>query len=324
MNDLKEIIDEIQNAKQICIAFHQSPDGDALGSAISLTLGLRTLGKKVKILSKESIDEDFLYLPLSSEINGKSSTVSENCDCLIVLDCGNTERINADVNLSNRKYKLINIDHHLSNDFYGDLNYVDSNSAAACEIVYKLLKEMNVKIEKEIAVPIYTSLITDSGSFEYSNTTAYTHFVAGEMIKTGIDFTSIHRRLFENKKIERIKLYGDVIRNLYLVEDSSICIIKITKELLKKYNIPSNSDTSDIVNIGMNIDTVEVSVLIKEVDDGVKISLRSKSKVDVRKVAEEFNGGGHVRAAGCHMKNNIDEAEKMIIDCIKKRAVQLR
>jgi phosphoesterase RecJ-like protein len=236
-----------------------------------------------------------------------------------VLDCGDTKRINADLDFTNRDYTIVNIDHHMSNDLYGDLNYVDTNASAMSETVYQMLCIMGIKIDKDMATCLYTSLITDTGSFKYSGTTSVTHTIAGDLINTGIDFSEIHRIIFDNKKFYTIKLRGKVIEKMELIGEE-ICIMVITKEMLSELGIDAETaDTSDIINIGMQVDSVETTALIKEADDGVKVSLRSKSKVDVRKVAEVFGGGGHIRASGMKLENKtIEEAKELIVTELKK------
>ena len=172
---INEIINRIKLFKKIAITFHTSPDGDSLGSALALLIGLRKLKKEVYIISKEVIPQTFLFLPCSNEINGETSEPLKDTECVIVLDCGDFKRINANLCMQNRKFELINIDHHLSNDLYGDLNFVDTSASAVGEIVYEVLRLLDVEIDKEISTCLYTSLLTDTGSFRHSNTTAVTH-----------------------------------------------------------------------------------------------------------------------------------------------------
>lgn len=312
---INEVIGKILSNNNIAITFHTSPDGDSIGSSLALLQALRTLNKNCYILCNDELPETFSFLPYSSEIC-LNKTIRSHTDCVIVLDCGNVERIAGSVSVSNKDYLLINIDHHISNDFYGDMNYVDAKASSMGEIVYHIIKSMDVNITKEMAACLYTSLITDTGSFKYSNTTSVTHEVAGHLIDCGIDFNNIHRIIFENKKFNRIKLYGEVINEMYLTLDNKFCIMKLTKKMLDRLNL-SEDDTSDLINLGIQIDSVEVAALFKEKDNFVKVSLRSKSKVDVRKVAESFNGGGHVRAAGLKLEMGIDDAIKSVTNSVR-------
>lgn len=316
---MNDIINKIRHCSKIAITFHSSPDGDAIGSSLALFQGLKKMGKEVEILSKEEMLEDFKFLPESENIDHNKFKVSTDTECVIVLDCGDVKRINAELNFEDKNYIIINIDHHLSNELYGDLNYVDANAAAVSEIIYQMIKLMGIEMDKDIAKCLYTSIITDSGSFRYPSTTSVTHAIAGDLINTGIDFSEIHRVIFENKKFQRIKLYGKAIESMELMAGDKICTIEITKDMLFGLGIMKDTDTSDIINIGMKIDTVEVGILLKEVEQGVKVSLRSKSKADVRKIAETFGGGGHLRASGLVISNkSIAEVKYMLLSEVKK------
>jgi bifunctional oligoribonuclease and PAP phosphatase NrnA len=316
---LNEVISKISEFNNIGITYHLSPDGDSLGSSLALMIGLKQLNKNAYIISKENLPELYSYLPYSNMINNNSGLISEETQCVIVLDCSNFQRISADIDKNTKKFTLLNIDHHISNDLYGDVNYIDSSASAVGEIIYNILVSLNIKIDKEIAECLYTSIITDNGSFRFSNTTANTHNISGQLINCGINFSEIHRKIFENKKFNRVKLYGKVIENMYV--KGHICIMKLTKAMLKEYDFDFSEDTSDIINIGMEIGEVEVCALIKEVENDIKISLRSKSKVDVSKVAGKFAGGGHVRAAGLTLNTDILDAESIIINAIENELI---
>lgn len=317
---IKEIISLLAQCKKIGITFHVSPDGDSLGSSMALMHGLNKLGKHAYILSKDKVPEPLSFLPYAGKVDGTAKNVLDGTDCMVVLDCGNFERISAELNVNSGKYQLINIDHHISNDYYGDLNYVDTSAAAVGELIFNILEELNVEIDETIGMCLYTSLVSDTGGFKHSNTTYNTHVVAGKLIDSGINFSEIHRLLFQNKKYKRLKLISKVIEDMYLIADGRVCIMKLSKDMLNAVDIEA-SDTSDIVSLGMDIDTVEVAVLIKESDEGVKISLRSKAIVDVRKIAEQFGGGGHVKASGLSLNKSLKEAEVVIINAVEKELV---
>lgn len=314
---MRDVISELKAYNNIAITYHTSPDGDALGSALALLRALKKIGKKVYIVSKDKISDTFSYLNFSSDITGDVCNVKDGTECLVTLDCGNVERLSGEFDFENRTYKVINIDHHLSNDKFGDINYVDINAAATAEIVYDIIKELKIDIDIEIAKCIYTSLLTDTGGYRHSNTTEKTHNIAGELISLGLDFSSIHRNIFENKPFKRLKLYGKVFDSMKLYFHDKICIMKISEDMLRELDMEP-SDTSDVVSYGVQIDSVEVAVLLKESDDGIKVSLRAKNYADVRSIAEQFGGGGHVKASGCKFKDvTLKEAEDKILKAIE-------
>ena len=318
---MNDILQTIQGSKKIGISFHTSPDGDSLGSSLGLLQGVRKLGKDAYIICIEDMPETFKFLPYNNEIENSDGSVLEGTDCVIILDCGNVERINAKIDFNNKQYTVINIDHHVSNGLYGDYNYVDSNSACMGEIVYEMLKSLNVEVDKDIASCLYTSILTDTGSFRYSNTTSKTHSIAGNLINTGIDFSEIHRFIFDSKDFNRFKLYGMVFDNMELI-NGNICLMTVANDMFEKLNIDPNTDTSDIVSFGNSIQPVEVTILLKEKGEEIKISLRSKTKVDVRKIAETVGGGGHIRAAGASIKGkSLSEVKEILLQLVENELI---
>lgn len=317
---IDSIIKKIQQSKKIGITCHISPDGDSIGSSLALLQGLLKLGKKSYIISKEDLPETFEFLPYSKEVNLSDGEVLEGTDTVIVLDCGNVERINFNSDITEKKYFLINIDHHLSNDNYGDINYVNPKAAAVGEIIYSLLNDLKVTLDKDIAKCLYTSLITDTGSFRHSNTTKTTHDIAGELIDCDIDFSEIHRTIFENMKFNKLKLHGKAIEKMHLELNQKVCIINLLQSMVEECGV-DKGDTGDIVNIGTRISSVEVAILLKEAEDGTKVSLRSKNLVDVRRIAELFNGGGHIRAAGFFSDKDPMEIKEILLKEIEKELI---
>lgn len=317
---MNDIINTLRKSNRIGITFHSSPDGDALGSTLALMQGLKKLGKDCYIISKDKAPGVYKFLPYIDNVNTSNGEVIEETDCVVVLDCGNLERISGNLKIDSKHYVLINMDHHLSNDLYGDFNFVDTNSASVGEIIYQIIRLMGIRMDKEMAICLYTSLVTDTGGFKFSNTTSVTHGIAGDLINIGIDFSEIHRIIFENKKYEKVKLQAKVIDTIELKFNNKFCIMELTKDMLEKIGVDA-SDTSDIVSIGMGIDVVEVCALLKENDDGVKISLRAKKDFDVRKIAEIFGGGGHTKAAGLLLKTSLEEAKSIITKEVEKELI---
>lgn len=319
---LQAIKEEILKSKRIGLSFHTSPDGDAIGSTLALLNALRYLGKDSYIISRDVISDNLSFLSLSDEIDGNLTEPKQNSDLVIILDCGNVERISAD--LSNYAGKIINIDHHISNENYGYINYIDISAASTCEIVYLLVKELGIKFEDKLDVElaigraIYTGIVTDTGSFRHSNVTSRTHEIAAKLIELGIDNSEIHSNLFDNKPFNKVKLMGSVLSNIELVLNNKVAVLQIPQGMLENFNLV-NTDTSDIISVGLGIKGVEVSMLLKEVKDGVKGSLRSKNDADVRKVAEVYGGGGHIKAAGVMLKDmNIIEAKEKLLNVLKE------
>lgn len=319
---LKDIAKVILESNTIGISFHASPDGDATGSALALYNALKELGKDVYILSKEEVPEGFAFLPGAKEIDGRMPTPTYDTDLVIVVDCGNRDRVCA--NIEDFCGTLINIDHHVTNEMYGVINYIETKSAATAEIIYLLLKELGfafdskAEVFKTIGTCIFTGIVTDTGCFRHSNVTQRTHDISGELINVGVNNTEIYDKLFNNKPYEKVKLIGYALNKLELVLNNKVSFIELSKAEIDSFNL-KNSDTSDIISIALGIKGVEVAVITKEDEDGVKASLRSKSNFDVRKVAEALGGGGHVKAAGLKLMNkSLEETKYRIIKEIEK------
>ena len=319
---LSQIAKFILESKKIGITYHVSPDGDAVGSVLALFNALKSLNKDCYIISKDTLSENLKFLKGSDEITGEITEPVDETDIVVVLDCGNLERVSA--NLKEFAGTIINIDHHLSNDKYGDVNYIDSNAAATAEIVFELLNLMGISFEKEnsvikdIGTCMYTSIVTDTGAYRHSNVTERTHKISAILKKIGVDNTFIYQSLFDNKDFSRIKLIGKALSNMQLILNGKVALLELDKAFTEDLGIDIG-DTSDIISYGLQIKGVEVTLLLKEVEDGVKASLRAKSYVDVRKIAEVFGGGGHIRASGIKMKNmSMEEAKYEILNEIQK------
>ena len=319
---LSQIARFILESKKIGITYHVSPDGDAVGSVLALFNALKSLNKDCYILSKDTLSDNLKFLKGSDEVTGEITEPDDETDIVVILDCGNLERVSA--NLKKFTGTIVNIDHHLSNDKYGDVNYIDSNAAATAEIVFELLNLMGISFEKEnsvikdIGTCMYTSIVTDTGAYRHSNVTERTHKISAILKKIGVDNTFIYQSLFDNKDFSRIKLIGKALSNMQLILNGKVALLEIDKNFTADLGIDIG-DTSDIISYGLQIKGVEVTLLLKEVEDGVKASLRAKNYVDVRKIAEVFGGGGHIRASGIKMKNmSMEEAKYEILNEIQK------
>ncbi|MGL4875504.1 MAG: DHH family phosphoesterase [Clostridium sp.] len=318
---LKNVAKKILEAKKIGISFHVSPDGDAMGSALALLNGLRYLKKDAYIISKDVIADNLEFLSLGSEVDGNTVSPVQGTDLVVVVDCGNFERISADLSFYNGF--LINVDHHISNEEYGNLNYVDANAASTGEIIFELLNNLSMDfnektdILKKIGTCLYTTIVTDTGSFRHSNVTERTHNIASKLIGVGVDNTEIYRNLFDNRKMKKLNLMGYAFENARLYFEDKVIVVGLSEEVLKKYDC-EQEDTSDVIGNLLSVKGVEVAVLLKETSDGTKASLRSKNDFDVRRVAECFGGGGHIKASGVMQKGvSLEGAKENLLEKIE-------
>lgn len=307
MDDAIRLIKESDN---ILIASHVQSDGDSIGSILALGMAIEKLKGKVRILKVDDIPSDYQFLP---NIELIKEFDDENIDLFIALDCGDMERLGSGKKLALKAKQIVNIDHHITNDNFGDLNIVSPSSAATGELVYKIIKKMDVQIDKNIATCLYTAISTDTGSFMYSNTTYKTHLIVAELLKIGININDININLYQSRSMERTKLFLDSLDTLEILLDDKVAIVTTTQDMLES-NDAKLEDTEGIISFVRDIDTVEVACLLKEIDESeVKVSIRSKKAIDVSKICNKFNGGGHIRAAGCTIYGSIKEAKKLIL-----------
>lgn len=316
-NPIKNLSSILEKVPAAALFSHVSPDGDSLGSMLALGLALESMGKKIYYYNAGPIPENLKFLP---GIDLISNVCPESLpDVLIFIDCAEAERAHSTINkeLFNGK-QVINIDHHVSNSNFGTINWVDPKAAATGEMVYSLLKKMGVVISQNIAINLYTAIITDTGRFSYSNTTPNSFRVAAQLVRTGIDLATINNILFERKTFPQIKLLHKALSNLQLLHNNTLAVIVLSQKDFWETGA-DESLSEGLVNYARNIEQVEAAVLLKEIrDNEVKVSFRSNSWLDVNQVASKFNGGGHVRASGCTIYLPLTEAVKEVITALEE------
>ncbi len=314
---LDQIINILQEKDDFLITSHLSPDGDSLGSTIALGIALKKLNKKVAYCIDHSVGEKFMFLPEMENLL-RNNPEDHSYEIGVSLDCSDTSHLsNGDI-LKKCKY-IINIDHHINNKNFGDLNYIDPTASATGEITYDILKRMGIKLDKDIAIALYTAIVTDTGNFKYSNTSPRTHLIISELLKLPILAWKINKKLFDEHSLSKVLLMGRAINNIQVLCDGKLAVTVISQKDMMEVGA-SPDELENIINIGRDIKGVEVSVLIKEKDDSeYRIGFRSNSYVDVAEIAYHLGGGGHKRASGCTMRGSQDGVVKQIIDIVSKK-----
>lgn len=312
MINFNEIKDLINSAHTIGLSYHVLPDGDAIGSLLGLFCALKQMNKDVRIFSKDNLtlNKVLRYLPKISTVDGNNYTVPDDIDILIILDCGNIERVSCDANFD--RITTVCIDHHVSNNRYCTYNFIEDMASSTGEIVFELIKNLDVKIDRDIAKCIYTSIMTDTGGLRFESTSQRTFNIVGELVATGIDFWNIYDKLFLTKEYSKIKLLALVFDKLKLIDDK-LCVIHLTKNMLDITGTNDNQ-TGDIVNYGLTVESAKVSILIKDFDGKIKVSLRGKDDINVCEIAEKFGGGGHIRASAFVTELSREEIELKLIE----------
>jgi phosphoesterase RecJ-like protein len=313
MEDILKIKDAINKSKDLTIVSHYHPDGDALGSQIALALGLKQLGIEVTMINKDPVPDTYRFLEKWQSIKPLDNNI-ELTPVVIFLDCATLERTGyPKEKLLNGNPQVINIDHHISNNKFGHLNWVEPNAAATAELVYDLLGLLQVKIDKDIATALYTGISTDTGSFLYENTTATTHLVVSDLINRGADLNLLRLNYYENISLSKMNLLKYVLNNLNFTSDNKICWVPIKSDVFNSFNA-SDQDAEGLINYLKNITGVEIAIIFREITpEEVKVSFRSKKLVDVNLLAKEFGGGGHPRAAGCTINDELNRAIPLVL-----------
>lgn len=323
-NELNEIAELLREAKRVLITSHENPDGDAIGSMLALGLGLKKLGKEVSLYNKDGVPDVLAFLPYSEEIKDSIAEIDGSFDIGFVVDCPSTDRAGKEFEEfsgSGRCGKIIIVDHHQTRSTSSALSLLDTDSSSTGMLIYSILKALGVEIDPSIAENLYTTIIGDTGSFRYANTNSETFRVAAELVESGAQPEAISQALYESESLKKLKLLGLVLPTLLLASRDRIASLYVDSTMYEVTGT-QREDTEGMVNIPRSIKGVEVALLFRQeihnAKPSWKVSLRSKGDVDVSKIAENFGGGGHKKAAGCMIKGKLSDAMHKIFDSINE------
>lgn len=315
----KSFKDTIEKAGSIIIFSHVNPDGDTLGTMSALHLILKNnFNKDSVMVTSGKIPDIYKFLPCTQQIkSAQELDTTKIYDLAIAVDIAAKDRMTDALVLFENAKVTMNIDHHKTNNNYADVNFVRADAACAGEVLFDITQSLNLKIDKPAAEALYTSILTDTGGFRFENTTAVTLQKAAKLIEYGAQPALISRYCYESKPKPMVLLQANSLINAKFIEDNKIAYVLITNKDLEKFNA-QNDHTEGIVEALRQINTTEVSFVLKEVDENTtKASLRSKN-TDVSLVASAFGGGGHTFAAGCTIRKPLNIACDKMIEEIKK------
>ena len=311
MRKIKKIILENNN---FLVLSHKNVEADALGSSLAFYYLLKKMNKKAWILNEDTIPSSYNFLPGIKKISKNISKI--DAPICFVLDCSDVDRLGKTKRFLKGR-KVVNIDHHISNTRFGDVNWVDSESSSTCEMVYRLYRYLNVKLDKKIALCLYSGIVADTGSFSFGNTTSSTHKVIAELLKFNLPVNEIYQHIYHSFSFKEVLFSIRALSNIKLLKNGKIvyCIVDKTKPYKK-----DGSDTTEFMfSIMRAIKSVEVAILFKILDsDKVHVSFRSKRNIDVNKIASLFGGGGHLRASAVMMNMNINKAKNKVLKAVKR------
>jgi phosphoesterase RecJ-like protein len=297
-----QLAGEIRRRQRFVITSHARPDGDAIGSSLAMAFALRTLGKDVRVVSCDEPPPPLLVFPGVADIE-VTPHVEDPGDAVIVMECGDLKRTG--VEGLDRGF-VINIDHHPGNTMYGAMNWFDLSAAACGEMVFDLVEELGVPLTFEIATHVYIAILTDTGSFHYSNITPRTFEICRRCMEAGVSPPAVARSIFDSNNLGRLKLFGAVLSRMQLDATGRIATVFVDRKLAADCG-GTYDDTEGLINLPLTVKDILAAVFLKENGtDDWRVSLRSKGAIDVNAIAKQFGGGGHKNASGCSAKGRFE------------------
>lgn len=309
----------IQGGNNFLVIAHVQPDGDAISSTLAVGWLLRQWKKSFVMVNEDGVPSKLGYLPVSEQIRSDTETVAaQPFDAVICVDCADYARIGKITEWIAENNRILNIDHHPTNDRYGEVAVIREDAAATVEILFDMITSYGLALDLDVATVLYTGLLTDTGGFRYSNTTPHVMSIASELLKYGVNGNVIAERLLEKISMAQMQLIRLGLSRLSFSEDQRIGWLYITPEDMQETGA-LDEDLEGLVNYPRNIEGVEVGLLFKKIDQvEVKVSLRSVGLVNVAEIARSFGGGGHVRAAGCRVSGKLDKVITNVIERVKQ------
>ena len=313
----EQIGQALRENQRFAVLSHVRPDGDALGSQLGLGLSLRKLGKEVRLWNEEGMLEKYSFLP-SANLLTKPPAGPEDVDVAIALDTAIQNRLGTALPAVRSAKLWINIDHHPSNPGYGDLVYIDPKAPATGQILFELIRSEKFPIDAAIAENLYVAISTDTGSFQYPNTTPRTFEIAAELARAGVDIGRVSQFTYENYPRRRVELLRDLLGTMRFEAHDRVASFSLSLATAKKLAVLPE-DNEGLIDHLRAIHGIIVAVFFEELADGkVRVSMRSKNeKVNVCAICEKFGGGGHVLAAGARIPGTLAEVEKKILEEVR-------
>ncbi len=316
---LSQVVELIENKEKFAITTHVKPDGDGIGSSLGLFWLLRSLGKSAEVIVGSEIPGSYNNLPGADQIR-KIDRIDNQYDAVFVIECSGLER--PGIAGLEREF-TVNIDHHATCEHFGTVNWIDSTASAVGEMIYNLCKAIGGRITKEIADCLYLALVTDTGSFHFPNTTDRTLKVASELVKVGVKPEKISEAVYNSYTWSRIELMREVLNTVKRDASGRIALLRQTL-IMRESSGMSDGDNNGFVNIPLAAKEIAAAVYMREVEpDFFRVSLRSKGELNVAKIAEKFEGGGHKNAAGCRVTGEWDLMEGKIVAEIVRAITEL-
>lgn len=313
----EDLLKKIRLGNRFLLTSHINPDGDAIGSELGLARLLRSMGKGAVVWNRDPTPTIYRPLPGSDRVhNGEEPPAGfpDRFDAIVVLECPSPDRTGLEQHLSARP--VINIDHHLGNQLYGSVNWVDSAAPAVGEMIYRLAQGLKLTLDPETASCLYLTLVTDTGGFRFSNATPAAFEAAAALVRDGAHPEQVSQWLYESQPLPVVRLIGEMLHTLEIHENGRVATARLTPEMFARVGA-TPGDSEGLIDVPRSIAGVDAVALIRQREDGThKVSLRSRGEVDVEKIARHHGGGGHRNAAGFVLEGDGEEARQKVAEAL--------
>ena len=303
--EILQIVEALRARRRFVLSSHSRPDGDSIGSQLAMAYALQAMGKEVTVVNADPAPPPLMAFPGVPEIRIATSADGD-FDAAIIMECGDLKRTGV---TGLERFFVINIDHHPGNTGFGQINWFNAGAAACAEMVYEVVRALDVPLSKKIATHIYLAILTDTGSFHYSSMSARTFDICRECLEAGVDPAQVARMVFDSNNLGRLKLFGAVLNLMQIDPSGRIATLHVDHEMTLAAG-GTYEDTEGLVNMPLTVKDIVASVFFKqEQGNEYRVSLRSKGDIDVNAIAKAYGGGGHKNASGCTLTGALDELQ---------------
>jgi phosphoesterase RecJ-like protein len=316
LQEFERALDIIDRNQTFLLTTHLNPDGDGLGCESALSLALTCMGKTVTVVNAHPVPEIYHFLPNHESFLAETPH-AKTYDVAIMLECPDIQRTGGILQIPGTAQEIINLDHHVFNTRYGTVNMIDPTAAAAGEQVWDLLMALDCPVDKRMAIGIYTAIATDTGHFKYASVTPRTHRVVAQLLELGLEVGYMNEQIYERVPKEALTLLGLALENVQFNAAGTVGWFSVTQAMLKQAGARENQ-TENFINYVRSVDGVQVAVFFQETREGkIKVSFRSRGRVDVSAFAYSFGGGGHQRAAGATLTGSLAEVQAKLLAALE-------
>jgi phosphoesterase RecJ-like protein len=319
---MKKAVGFLKKHKKFLITAHANIDGDALGAELALYRMLKKTGKEALVVNEDELPYGYDFLPQLKVIKKFSKGLKGmEFDCLVVLDCSDLKRLGQLAALNRQDKPILNIDHHISNAGFGQVNWVEPQAACTCEMLYRLFKKMKLDLDAQTALCLYAGILTDTGSFRYSNTTGLTHRIVARLLSYGIDVAAVYKQVYGNIPFADLRLLTAILPTMKREAAGKLAWFEIRKAVFKKQKKIAFDLSESLLNFGRTVKDVEAVVLFKEnigFKNEVRVNFRSQGMLDVNRIAGFFGGGGHKTASGVTIKGTLVQVKKKVLKKVRE------